>query len=89
MEKSLAEIFRGVRIMHESSAFALYETKGREQGRVEEIQRILLLQGSERFGAPTSEVEANLRAIQDLDRLERMSKAILKAPSWQELLATP
>ena len=43
---ALGDIFRGVRIMHESSAFALYEAKGR----VEEIHRVLLLQGGDRFG---------------------------------------
>ena len=71
--------------MHESSAFALYEAKGR----VEEIHRVLLLQGGERIGAASSQIEASLRAIQDLDRLERMSKAVLTAQSWQDLLNTP
>jgi predicted transposase YdaD len=31
----LAEIFRGVKVMHESSAFTLYEEKGRQEGRQE------------------------------------------------------
>lgn len=79
--------------MHESSAFALYEAKGRkeglEEGRVEEVHRVLLLQGGDRFGAPTPELGAKLQAILDLARLERMSKAMLKAQSWDELLATP
>ena len=69
--------------MHESSAFTLYEEKGRR----EEGHRVLLRQGSSRFGEPDAVTEAALRAIRDLDRLERMIDAVLTAASWQELLA--
>lgn len=81
---ALGEVFRGVRVMLESSAFELYE----EKGRVEEIHRVLLRLGRRRFGPASAQVEAVLRAMQDLDRLERMGDAVLTAQSWQELLAT-
>ena len=71
--------------MHDSSAFSLYETKGR----VEESHRLLLRQGSKRFGAAEATAETELRAVDDLDRLERMADAVLTATSWQEFLATP
>jgi len=87
--QNLSEIFRGVKVMHESSAFELYEEKGRQEGRVEEGQRLLLLLGGNRFGAPDAPTQSALRAIRDLDRLERMAGAVLTAPSWQEFLATP
>jgi hypothetical protein len=83
--QNLSGIFRGVKVMHESSAFELYE----EKGRVEECHRLLYRQGWNRFGAPEAEIGEALRAIQDLDRLERMADAVLTARSWQELLATP
>jgi predicted transposase YdaD len=117
---ALAEVFRGVRVMHESSAFEFYEEKGREEGRqvglqegrqvglqegrqvglqegrqvglqegrVEELHRVLIRQGRRRFGDPDAVTQTELDAIQDIDRLERMADAILKAASWQELLET-
>jgi hypothetical protein len=83
-DQRLSTIFRGVKAMHDSSAFTFYEVKGR----VEEGQRILLLLGSQRFGAPDAATEAALHAIEDIDRLERMVDAVPTAASWQELLAT-
>ena len=95
--QNLAGIFQGVKIMHESSAFALYEEKGREEGRmegrqegrVEESHRLLLRQGSKRFGVPDAATEATLVAIRDLERLERLADAMFNAQSWQEFLASP
>jgi hypothetical protein len=75
--------------MHESSAFELYEEKGRQEGRLEESHRLLLRMAWNRFGAVEPEMQAALRAIRDLDRLERMADAVLTAQSWQEFLATP
>ncbi|HTU91495.1 MAG TPA: hypothetical protein VMF69_15540 [Gemmataceae bacterium] len=75
--------------MHESSAFERYEEKGRQEGRVEERHRLLFRMGWNRFGAPEASTEAALRAIRDLDRLERMADAVLTVRSWQEFLATP
>ncbi len=90
---ALDEIFRGVKIMHESAAFDLYEEKGwergRQDGRLEEVHRLLLRQGSKRFGAPNTETEAALGAIRDIDHLERLADAVLTASSWQEFLAAP
>jgi hypothetical protein len=72
----LAAFFRGVKIMHESSAFALYEEKGRQEGRqegrLEESHRLVLRPGRNRFGAPDAASEAALRAISDLDRWPRL-----------------
>jgi predicted transposase YdaD len=95
--QTLADIFQGVKIMHESSAFTLYEEKGRQEGRqeglqegrVEESHRLLLRLGSKCLGAPDAVTEAALRAVRDLDRLDRLADAVLNAQSWQEFLATP
>jgi hypothetical protein len=80
-QQNLSDIFRGVKTMHESSAFTLYEEKGRQEGRVEEGKRFLLRLGSRRLGAPDEANEAALRAIDDLDRLERMGDIVLTAAS--------
>lgn len=56
--------------------------------RAQEARRLLLRQGRKRFGEPDAATVAALEAITDLDRLERMSDAVLDAPGWTELLAT-
>jgi hypothetical protein len=93
----LDDIFRGVKVMHDSSAFDVYEALGREkgiqlglqQGRVQERQRVLLELGGKRFGPADAETEAAVRGIDNLDRLKRLTDAVLTANSWHELLATP
>jgi hypothetical protein len=87
--QALTDVFRGVKVMHESSAFDVYEHKGRQEGRVDEGHRLLLRMGRNRFGEPDAATEAALRALRDLDRLERLADAVLTARSWQEFLATP
>lgn len=84
----LDDIFRGVRVMHESSAFTYYEEKGRTEGRIQECHRLLIRQGAYRMGSPDPTTESLIMCIRDLDRLERMGEAVLKVASWQELLAT-
>jgi hypothetical protein len=87
--ESMAQIFQGVRTMHESSAFTLYEEKGRQEGRLQESHRLLLRLGTKQFGRPDPATEAALRAIGDLDRLERLADAVLTVHSWQDFLNTP
>jgi hypothetical protein len=76
------ELFRGVQIMHDSSAFELMEWRAE----IRRSHRLLLSLGRRRFGPPSAEAEAAVTAIQDLDRLERMVEAALTAGNWQELL---
>ena len=45
-------------------------------------------QGCRQFGDPDETIEAEIMAIRDLDRLDRLADAILTAKSWPELLAT-
>ena len=79
--------------MHESSAFEIFLDEGKEiglkQGQLRQAHRTLLRQGRRRFEPPTADTEATLLAIKDLDRLDRLTDAILTAASWDELLATP
>ena len=87
--ESLADIYRGVRLMEDSSAFELILDKGRQQGQIQQAHRTLLRQGRNRFGSPDVATEAALKAITDLDRLDRLSEAMLTVNSWQDLLGTP
>jgi len=59
-----------------------------EEGELRVSHRLLLRLGEKRFGAVGEAIEAELRAIRDLDRLERLAIAILTTNSWEELLAT-
>ena len=70
--------------MHESSAYELIL----EEGGVREAQRIILRLGKKRFGQPDEAITTSLSAIKDLDRLERLSDAVLGAANWKELLET-
>ena len=60
-----------------------------EEGEVRRSHRLLLRLGKRQFGAADSATEAAVTAIRDLDRLERMTEAVLTASNWQELLSTP
>jgi hypothetical protein len=71
--------------MHESSTYQYIL----DEGRIDEAKMMLLRQGRIRFGPPDAAAEAALRAITDLDRLERMGDHLLQAGGWQELLHTP
>lgn len=78
-------IFRKVSVMRESDTYMAILDEGRE----EEAKKMLLLQGRERFGSPGEATKAQLQAISDLERLERLIISVLRVSSWQELLETP
>jgi hypothetical protein len=76
--------------MQESSAYHIMFDEGRDMGRLEGLaQRLLLRHGSRRFGEPDHTTEKSLLAITDLDRLDRLTDAVLTTTNWRELLATP
>ncbi|HEY1377268.1 MAG TPA: hypothetical protein VGF55_10765 [Gemmataceae bacterium] len=79
------QLFRGVRGMRESSTYQAILDEGREDA----LKKVLLRLGRGRFGAPDPAVEAEIQAITDLARLERMSERLLTAPTWQDVLTTP
>ncbi|MBI1830144.1 MAG: hypothetical protein HYR84_01680 [Planctomycetes bacterium] len=79
----LSGLYEGVRIMHQETAWDAAIDRGVVRGQL----RQLLLQGRERFGDPVEKIVAELNAINDTDRLERMAIAILKVRSWKALLS--
>jgi len=71
----------------ESPLFLETLEEGREQGRVEEARRLVLDLGTDKFGAPEPSLVSTVETIGDPDVLERLVRRILRATSWQELLA--
>jgi predicted transposase YdaD len=95
------ELFQGVQKMRDSTTYqaildegrAEGEIKGRTQGRtegqVEEARRLLLRLGRKHLGNPEATVEATVRAIIDVERLELLAERITEVANWQDLLRTP
>ena len=84
-------LLEGIQTMHESTTYQKILREGQDAGRIAEAQRLLLIQGEIRFGVPDDTTRSAIEEIQDLERLERMSKRILNADvhDWQGLLDEP
>ena len=60
--------------------------KGLEKGKIAEARRILLRLAEVRFGPAGKSIRATIEAIDELDRLEKMTDRILTAKNWRELI---
>jgi predicted transposase YdaD len=62
--------------------------EGRIEGRIEGERRLLVRQGTKRFGVPDAATVTAIEAIEDLDRFEALGDRILDAgiQSWDDLL---
>jgi hypothetical protein len=89
--KELTTMVLGIRGIEESSVyqdiFAKGEAKGRAEAAAEEDRRILLSLGRVKFGPADGRVEAQIAAIADQAQLDRLLQGILRASTWDELLA--
>jgi predicted transposase YdaD len=95
------ELFQGVRKMRDSTTYqaildegrAEGEIKGRAEGeikgRAEEARRLLLRLGRKHLGDPDTTVEAAVRSIPDVERLEQLLERISEIANWHDLLRTP
>lgn len=84
--KELAtQLFQGVTEMEESTTYQWIIGKGRLQ----ELRRVLILQGQDRFGPPDVDTSTTIESITDVEYLEELARRLLKVSSWQELLAGP
>lgn len=90
-EAVINNVLSGVQQMEESVTYQAILRRGlaqgRAEGRAEELVTVLTRQGTKKFGAPTSEQSAALRATADIGKLEGMADRILTANTWDELLA--
>jgi predicted transposase YdaD len=86
-EEVASQLLEGVQNMKESTT---YQAILRE-GRVEGEQRMLVLLGEDRFGAPDESTRIAIEGIRDLEHLERLSRRLLdpNINGWEELLDTP
>jgi predicted transposase YdaD len=93
--EGMGPLFERMKHMKESSGYQIILEEGRAEGlalgrtegRVQTLQQTLLRLGRQQCGAPSKAVQAALQAISDADRLERMADQLLRARTWQELLA--
>jgi predicted transposase YdaD len=95
------ELFQGVRKMRDSTTYQAILDEGRAEGeirgraegeikgRAEEARRLLLRLGRKHLGDPEQAVEAAVRAITDVERLELLAERITEVSSWLDLLRTP
>jgi predicted transposase YdaD len=85
------QLLRGARGMRESSTYQMILEEGRVEGevrgRVVQARRDVLELGGEKFGPPDASVVERLDQIDDPVTLGRLLKGVLRASSWQELLA--
>lgn len=58
-----------------------------DEGAVKQIRKTIRKQFEARCGAPTENQASKLDLIDDLERLERVSLAVLTAKDWDDLLA--
>jgi predicted transposase YdaD len=80
-EEFLAMLPEVLRAMRESPIFHIFAR--------EEARKILLMQGSKRFGPADVIVTTAVNGINDLEELERLSERLLDVHSWQELFTPP
>ncbi|HZW34245.1 MAG TPA: hypothetical protein VFF52_26215 [Isosphaeraceae bacterium] len=85
------QLVEGVYNMRESKMYQFILGEGRDEGRVGEAQRMLLMLGEARFGEPDEATRGTVEAIHDVERLERMTKRVLDTSihDWNGLLGTP
>lgn len=87
------EMFRGVRKMRDSTTYQAILDEGRAEGEIkgrgEEAQKLLLRLGRKHLGEVDAAVEAAVRSITDVERLELLIERVSEVASWQDLLQTP
>lgn len=83
--KMSLQLFQGVRAMRDSDTYQYIL----DEGRLEEVKKLILRWGQKFLGTPGEAVTASLTASEDLERLERMHDHLGEVKSWEELLAIP
>ena len=89
-EELAFRLLEGVQNMRESTTYQAILKEGRQEGKVEGEQELLLRLGTKRFGEPDAATIAAIEAIQDIDRLGAIGERILdpNIQDWNNLLRT-
>ncbi len=91
-EEFVFRFLEGVENMRESTTYQAVLREGRDEGRIEgrvaEGQRLVVRQGTKRFGEPDAATVAAIEAIQDIDRIEALGDRVVNMgiQTWDELL---
>jgi predicted transposase YdaD len=72
------QLLRGVVSMKESVTYQAILEEGEARGAVNELQKVVLLQGEDRFGRPDAQTVAALKGIADVERLEELARRLLR-----------
>lgn len=84
--QQVSDLFRRLSMtLEDSSTYQLIFQKGRAN----EAANLILRVGRKRFPNTPADAEQRLKAVSDVERLERMADRILDAADWDDLLATP
>ena len=84
-EERIAEVRKEVEMvdLRESSFYKLVH----EEGRMDEVRRMILSQGRRKFGASPPAIEATLEGITEQAKLEALADRLIDVSSWEDLLA--
>jgi hypothetical protein len=63
------------------------EARGEERGARAQAQALLIRLAGRRLGAPSEELAARIRQIQDVGRLDRLCERVLDVDTWDEVLS--
>jgi predicted transposase YdaD len=84
------DLFKRVPYMHESDTYQAILEEGRQEGRQEggltKLRETLLRQGRKCFGEPSEQQREALLAINNMERLDRMSERLFDVESWDAFL---
>ncbi len=58
---------------------------GLEKGMEKGMKKVLLRQGTKRFGKPSREFEERINAIDDIAKLEELADRITDVHSWEQM----
>lgn len=81
----IKRLIQEVRGMAESVTIDIFK----EWGALEQSRKVILQLGTELFGPPTDEIRAQVQGIESLTRFDHLNIRLLKAKTWDELLAPP
>ena len=93
-ERRFADLFQRFSMTLEDSTsyqfiLAKGEARGVAQGAAKASRALLLHLGGKRYGPPAAKVAAEITAVTDAARLQRLAECVLDANGWDELLQTP
>ena len=71
----------------EAKGLAKGIAEGKREGAIEAVRSVLVSLGTERWGKPSSTIARHLDRIHNRETLEHLTKQVLHANSWNDLLA--